>query len=122
MELNYYLIIVMIIIIIILLSTHKIKEGFYHYYNHKYCSTCGNKSIRNCSNCINCGLCTRPDGLIECVSGDDYGPYFHRDCYNYNTGYNIPYYYDYYGNPYKGHRFDGYWNYRMNRRGRKKRE
>lgn len=139
-ELNYYSIILMILIIVILLSTKKTKEGFYvpsrfssrwgYYYPRyyhgnypKYCSKCGNKSIRNCSNCMNCGLCTRPDGLIECVSGDKYGPYFRSDCldYNYNAGYDLPYlyYYDYYGNPYRGRRFGGYWRYRMKRRGRK---
>ncbi len=87
-------------------SDPELNEGFYisPYYgypgNHRYrryggyrryCSNCGYLGERACSECINCGTCTNSDGYRNCVSGDQSGPLFRKDCVDWNYG-PSPYY------------------------------
>lgn len=68
----------------------KQKEGFtWNNYNNGYCKSCGWKNRQSCSDCVNCGYCITANGAGSCVSGDQNGPYFRKDCayYQYNNPY-----------------------------------
>lgn len=68
--------------------------NLYDYNYPRYCSSCGNKNMAQCNDCIDCGVCKTPDGDVECVPGDIYGPYFREDCVDYEYGNMYPYYWD----------------------------
>lgn len=81
---------VFIIVLIILYSfindsddplNSKDIENYIPFYDFKkYCGGCGYFNRRECSSCTNCGYCTTIDGNGECVPGDNFGPYFRKDC------------------------------------------
>jgi len=69
--------------------TRKNKEGFFYGRSSLggYCGDCGSRGRYNCSKCIDCGYCTSYDGSSECVPGDINGPYFRKDCVNWEYNY-----------------------------------
>lgn len=58
----------------------------------RYCNNCGELGQGGCNECFDCGYCYNENGVGECVSGDENGPYFRDDCYNYE--YRVPFYYN----------------------------
>ena len=68
--------------------------GFW-YLSHEnfggYCSNCGYHDGFSCGTCINCGYCLTPDGVGECIPGDQRGPYFRSDCQGWRYGIPLSY-------------------------------
>lgn len=56
------------------------------------CPNCGRRNRMQCFGCSSCGWCTTPDGRGECVPGDQSGPYFRRDCVDWQYSHSIPRY------------------------------
>jgi hypothetical protein len=57
--------------------------SFYPSLYQRYCSDCGDLDPIECDNCMTCGTCYTPNGYKECVTGDEYGPFFRSDCIDY---------------------------------------
>lgn len=55
------------------------KEGF-NEQTGKYCLTCKDKTLNQCTNCFNCGYCVDKWGNGMCVGGDLHGPYNNETC------------------------------------------
>jgi hypothetical protein len=51
-------------------------------YGMRYCGSCSSNSSLRCASCINCGYCVTKRGYGYCVAGDEQGPYFANDCYD----------------------------------------
>ena len=81
---------IIIIIIIILLYLICIPDDYnqIEYFNIRDMRVCNGCSYRNkydCKTCTNCGYCIDQYGNGKCVSGDNYGPYFNSDCFDWTN-------------------------------------
>lgn len=96
---------ILILIFIFTQTKYNNKEGFNSlgYYGYRnLCGNCGNLSRLGCYSCSNCGVCVTYDnkGLnYECLPGNEFGPYFRKDCLDWS--YHLPYRYHTYNNPYR---------------------
>jgi len=108
---NYILIIIIIIIIVGVILYYKSKSNAENLVilDGQYCKECNQMSRGMCGTCQNCGYCINESGQGECIPGDDYGPYFRKDCLRWER--NIPIYGNYYDTPYRwwDYLYPSYW-------------
>lgn len=53
---------------------------------YRYCTHCKNKLSKKCAECTTCGWC-KPLGYAgRCEAGNEFGPYYARDCYQWYYG------------------------------------
>lgn len=76
------LVITVLIILCILTPINEPYEGFGSGYGYRHCGSCGFNSTYRCASCVNCGYCVTSSGYGHCVPGDERGPYFASDCYD----------------------------------------
>jgi hypothetical protein len=78
------IVVILVAILLIVLYNTDTNEKFQAYLIPTipsfYCSNCGWMNRRKCADCANCGFCFNSRGVGECVSGDNKGPYFRKDC------------------------------------------
>jgi len=118
-KIDLFIIICFLIIIFISFNIENfgrlIRPHYYYRYKLKYCADCGHNDRLECNECHNCGYCFPLRGIASCVPGDDYGPLFREDCYQYE--YNYPSNFSYFDNifkyPNKNYYYDYYNNYEI---------
>ena len=67
----WVVIVVVIILLSVWISNAPTSEGFAMFNN------------ADCANCVDCGYCLNSNGTIDCVPGNNVGPYFRQDCVSY---------------------------------------
>lgn len=46
----------------------------------KFCNSCENKTLNQCTSCFNCGFCVDEWGNSGCIGGDRNGPFNKEKC------------------------------------------
>ena len=83
-----YVLSILLIILSIIFLQQSNSEGF----TILECPNCGQRDQWQCYECSTCGWCITPEGFGECVPGDQYGPYFRKDCLYWDYGPNYLWY------------------------------